>query len=167
MWQKLFKGDSKTPHIFRHKKLFLVKCEANEMLWWLFAHFSMLFLIGNEMKCKERKCIHFFDNFPAHTNARLENTDFFPCKCYFFSAVLLRLMDQGIISFYKRYYRKEVIKIISWMNYCDDSSENTSTEIIRQVSVLFFQHQSRWSSCGIISLYNICENSTCYNSFRS
>ena len=70
---------------------------------------NWLVSFDNKMNKMKRKAILFLDNSCAHkVNVRLEKValHFWPPN----TSTILHPMDQGIISLFKRNYRKEVVK---------------------------------------------------------
>ena len=123
--------------------------------------FQNLFVsVDNKMNKMKRKPILFLDNCFAHkVNVRLENValHFWPPN----TTAILQLMDQGIISLFKRNYRKGVVnKIIASIDDISGFSNNSLiSKIMGSISILTAVHMMNksWnniSSEGIKKLFH-------------
>lgn len=142
-------GKSKNPRCFRGVKSLPVKYEANSNAW-MTANFFQNWLVSfdNEMSKMKRKAILFIDNCTAHkVNVRLENVaiHFLPPN----TTAILQPMDQGIISLFKRNYRKEVVK--KMIACIDDDSGLSSSCSTGKISVLTAVHMMNKSWNNISS----------------
>lgn len=146
-------GKSKSPRCFKGVKSLHVKYSFNKNAWMTTILFKeWLIDFDKKMAEKNRNVLLFVDNCSAHKpDVRLKNVSihFLPAN----TTSLIQPMDQGIISAFKRNYRKEIIrKIIANMDFYDTTSSASSNDMARKISVLDAIHMMNKS------WHNISEN---------